>query len=253
MKKKIVVFFICIALIFICGVAIWLFGKKNIGIGEAIAGAIFAIFFEKLIKVIQDFFDTTNWKTTQRKLERGGFIKDDTVIRISFAYLYRININDKYFLVQNSRNTGKYQPVGGVYKLKGNEKITLKNLFHVMDDNKIQIDKSSRDDYRLRMENQYLRKFVKRFDSRDSERERIQDIGREFKEELVNTGILDWKQISYRYCGRHITELKYSEHFQVYELLLADIVELILAPDQEQYLQQLIDKENNKYRFVTAD
>ena len=65
-----------------------------------------------------------------------------------------------------------------------------------MDDNKIPIDESSRDDYRLRIENRYLRRFVKRFDSRKAEREQIENISREFKEELIDTGILNWDRIS---------------------------------------------------------
>ena len=56
-----------------------------------------------------------------------------------------------------------------------NEKIELKNRFLVKDDNKVSIDESSRDDYRLRMENQYLRNFVKRFNKK-AERERVDDL-----------------------------------------------------------------------------
>lgn len=128
--------------------------------------------------------DTTNWKTSQRKLKRGRFIEDSTIIRISFAYLYRIKIGNKYLLVKNERGTGKYQPVGGVYKLLGKEKMELRNRYQVKDDNKIPLDRSSRDDYRLRLENRYLRKFVKRFD-RKAEREQIYNLSREFREELI--------------------------------------------------------------------
>lgn len=78
----------------------------------------------------QDLLDTTSWKASQRELKRGGFITDNATIRISSAYLYRIKVADKYLLVKNERGTGKYQPVGGVYKLKENEKIELKNRYH---------------------------------------------------------------------------------------------------------------------------
>ena len=122
-----------------------------------------------------------------------------------------------------------------------------------MDDNKIPIDESSRDDYRLRLENRYLRQFVKRFDSKKAERERIENISREFKEELIDTGILNWDSVSYRFCGRHITELKYGEHFQIYELLLADVVELLLTPNQEQDLRNLMSVNMPQYQFATAE
>ena len=237
----------------VCFGVIILFEIKSWPAGSSIAGIILGLSLPALWHFIQDLRDTTNWKTSQRKLERGDFIGDETLIRISFAYLYRIKVGNKYLLVQNSRNTGKYQPVGGVYKLKAAEKTELKNRFHVMDDDKILIDKSSRNDYRLRMENRYLRKFVKRFDSRNAQRERIDNIGREFKEELIETGILNWTQIRYRFCGRHMTELKFGEHFQIYELLLADIVELIPTAEQETDLKSLLSCPSNQYRFATAE
>lgn len=107
-------------------------------------------------------------------------------------------------------------------------------------DNKIPIDESSRNDYRLRLENKYLRKFVHRFDS-DARRETVRNLSREFREELVETGIVDWKKITYRFCGRHMTELRFGEHFQMYELLLADVVELLPTADQEKDLIQLLE------------
>ena len=202
---------------------------------------------------LQDLTDTTNWKTSRRKLMRGGFINENTVIRISFAYLYRIVVDNKYLLVLNARNTGKFQPVGGVYKFKSPEKNVLKNDYHVINDDKISIDDSSRSDYRLQLKNRYLRSFLKRFDSKAAMRERIDDLSREFKEELIDTGILSWTKLKYRICGRHIAEINYSKHFQVYELLLADIVEVIPNPQQESELRALISTSNPNYTFVSAD
>ena len=54
-------------------------------------------------------------------------------------------------------------------------------------------------------------------------------------------------------CGRHITKLKYGEHFQIYELLLADVVELLPTPDQERDLANLMSVNTVKYRFATAE
>ena len=221
-------------------------------VGSSIAGIAVGFLLPELLKSFQDLSDTTNWKVSQRKLKRGGLIKDNTIIRISFAYLYRIKVGNKYLLVKNERGTGKYQPVGGVYKLFGNEKLELKNLYQVKDDDKISIDESSRDDYRLRLENKYLRKFVKRFD-KASEREPIYNLSREFREELVETGIVDWNQIMYRVCGRHMTELRFGDHFQCYELLLADVVELLPTYEQRLYLEQLVNHHSDMYRFATAE
>ena len=216
---KIIVFGLLSVIMFLI---IVLFEINSWPVGSSISGLVLGFSLPSLWKSIQDLTDTTEWKTSQRKLKRGDFIKDDTIIRISFAYLYRIKIGDKYLLVKNERGTGKDQPVGGVYKLFGNEKIELKNRYKVKDDNKISIDESSRNDYRLRIENRYLRKFVKRFDCK-ADRERIDNLSREFREELIDKNIVNWNHISYRYCGRHITELHWGKHFQCYELLLRSV------------------------------
>ena len=218
--------------------------------GNSIAGAFLGLVLPALIISFQDLSDNTAWKTSQRKLERGKLISDDDIIRISFAYLYRIKIGNKYLLVKNERGTGKYQPVGGVYKFSEKEKMELKSLFQVKDDNKITIDESSRNDYRLRMENKFIRKFIKRFD-READRENISDLSREFCEELIDTKILSWDEIRYRYCGRHMTELKFSQHFQIYEILLADIVELIPTQQQENDLRELEKHQSEKYLFAS--
>ena len=216
------------------------------------AGIALGLMIPEILLSIQDLADTNIWKSSQRKLERGGILKKDDIVRISFAYLYRIKVGDKYLLVQNGRNTGKYQPVGGVYQVHGQEKIELKNRFHVMDDDKIPLDESSRGDYRLQMRDGYLRKFIRRFDNK-ADRERLNDASREFKEELIETGILNWTDIKYRVCGRHMTELKFGEHFQIYELLLADIIELEPTKKQEQDLQDLMKRKDHRYEFATAD
>lgn len=243
----------CLSLLSLVAVeSIFLFEINDWPAGSSIAGIVLGFSLPGLWHSFQDISDTTNWKISQRKLKRGSYISDDTIIRISFAYLYRIKVGTKYLLVKNERGTGKYQPVGGVYKLRGSEKAKLKNLYHVMDDNKVPIDESSRDDYRLRIESRFLRKFVKRFDKK-AEREYIGDLRREFIEELVEKGIVNWNQITYRFCGRHMTDLRFGEHFQVYELLLADVVELLPTRVQEEDLKQLMTQNSDLYCFVTAE
>ena len=236
----------------VCLGTIVIFEIKDWPVGSSIAGIIIGFLIPVFFKSIQDLWDTEDWKISQRKLLRGGFIKKDSIVRISFAYLYRIKVGTKYLLVRNARGTGKYQPVGGVYKLLGNEKIELKNLYQVMDDDKILIDESSRDDYRLRLANQHLRKFIKRFDECAS-RERVYDLSREFREEMVDTGLVNWNQITYRVCGRHVTALEYGKHFQIYELLLADIVELIPTKDQEKDLVKLVENHSERYIFAAFE
>lgn len=216
---------------------------------STLSGLLFGHLEQKTKSSFQDLTDTTNWKKSQRKLERGGFIGKDTYIRISFAYLFRIKIDGKYLLVRNERNTKKFQPVGGVYKMNDSEKNYLSENFNVLDDDKISIDESSRNDYRLRIKNKYLRKFVKRFDSTPN-RENLENLSREFKEELVDKQIINWKKIKYKTCGRHVTEIIYSKHFQIYELLLADVVEIMLTPKQETDRRKMITNTSEYYCFA---
>lgn len=251
MSKKIGLFIVWIGLTIVAGFGIWYFDKNDCGILEAIMGALIAVFIEKNWRASEDILDTTNWKASLRQLWRGGMIKKETLIRISFAYLYRIKVGSKYLLIKNARGTGKFQPVGGVYKLRGNERTELNNLFHVIDDDKVPIDESSRDDYRLQMPSRYLKRFMKRFDSKKAARERIDDVSREFKEEIGHR--LGWDKIKYRYCGRHITDLKYGDHFRCYELLLADIVELLPTEAQRNDLEQIEHEFPTMFRFATAE
>ena len=77
-------------------------------------------------------------------------------------------------------------------------------------------------------------------------------MSREFREELIEKGIVNWDEITYRYCGRHITDLQFGEHFQIYEILLADIVELLPTESQRNDLKLLEEKYSDQYRFATA-
>ena len=252
MKRKISISILYVSFVLVLGVAVYLTENKGNLLAATIIAAVLGVVIEKTIWRIQDVFDNKDWKTSFRQLKRGKIINDDTLVRVSFAYLYRIKVDDKYLLVKNSRNTGKYQPVGGVYKMEDEEKLFLKNRFHVIDDDDIPVDYSSQNDYRLCMKSKYLKAFVRRFNSSKSKRERVDELGREFREELVDSRLIDWSQINYRYCGRHITDLKFGDHFQKYELLLADIVELMPTENQLIQLKAMMKNQSKEYCFATS-
>lgn len=245
-------FILCLFLTIASLISLILSNSLGCSIISTLSGLLFGHLEQKTKSSFQDLTDTTNWKKSQRKLERGGFIDKDTYIRISFAYLFRIKIDGKYLLVRNERNTKKFQPVGGVYKMNDSEKNYLSENFNVLDDDKISIDESSRNDYRLRIKNKYLRKCVKRFDN-NSNRETFENLSREFKEELVDKQIVNWKEIKYKACGRHVTGIIYSKHFQIYELLLADVVEIMLTPKQEADLRKMITNTSDYYCFANEN
>ncbi|EPC6341084.1 hypothetical protein ACP6MO_13165 [Enterococcus faecalis] len=217
-----------------------------------LSNTFFGISIPYLLSSLIDLSDNESWKNSQRKLKRAGLIHNETKIRISFAYLFRIKVDGKYFLVQNSR-TKKYQPVGGAYKLTPEEAQYLSEEIPVENDDRIPIDTTTRGDYRLYVKNKDLRKFIKRFDETPY-RENINNLSREFDEELFSTNILDketFGDLSYKYCGRHITDVEYGNFFDCYELLLADIVEVILNDEQEQLFRDLMEKSDKRYMFAT--
>lgn len=234
-----------------CSVSAWFtywLGDKGFNVLSIITGAVLGIAIEDLYHSIQDISDTKDWKKEQRKLKRGRFIDDNSLIRISFAYIFRVKVDGKFLLVMNSRHTGKYQPVGGVYKMEESERQFLTDSFGCMDDKMIPIDSSSKNDYRLRVKNKYLRRFVRRFNSKKSVREKVDNLSREFREELIETGILPedvFGSIKYSYVGRYYNGVKFTPHFSCYELLMGDVVTLIANETQQDCLRRLMNESSN--------
>ena len=89
---------------------------------------------EGVNEIDEDCFDKKKWQSSLRKLWRGNILNKDSLIRISFAYLFRIQVDGKYFLVKNGRGTQKYQPVGGAYKYNKVEKRILSSEFQIVYD-----------------------------------------------------------------------------------------------------------------------
>ena len=239
-----------ISCVFLCGIFYFEFIKNSIG--STLSGTFLGITIPYFLSSMIDLSDNKSWKNSQRKLKRAGVIHKDTKIRISFAYLFRIKVDGKYFLVQNVR-TKKYQPVGGAYKLEPKEAQYLSEKIPVEDDDRIPIDTTTRGDYRLYVKNKDLRRFIKRFD-KTPYRENINNLSREFIEELFTTNILDkdtFGDLTYKYCGRHITDVEYGDFFECYELLLADIIEVRLTDKQEELFRKLMEKTDNQYIFAT--
>ena len=50
-----------------------------------------------------------------------------------------------------------------------------------------------------------------------------------------------------------MSELKFGEHFQIYELLLADIVELLPTEQQLLDLQHLMEQKTDQYYFASKE
>lgn len=78
-------------------------------------------------------------------------------IRISAAYLFKINIDGKYLLVKG-RNINQLQPVGGVYKRLPDSSTLFQNL-EILDDKCIPICDTTRQDLRIRVKGKHLANF----------------------------------------------------------------------------------------------
>lgn len=251
MKKKVAKLIFFLIIIAILSVSLYVTEKKSIPVVGSFVGILLGILLPYIGKLMVDLSDVNLWQVELRKLIRAEILKKNDKVRISFAYLFRIKVDDKYLLVLNGRGTQKYQPVGGAYKCFQAEKEYLSNKFSIVDDDKIKLDESSRNDYRLHVPVKHLKKFVKRF-NKTKGRELIENLTREFKEELIDSSILHFKHIQYRYCGRHFTKIEYSRHFNCYELLMADIIELTPTEEQLHELRELMNIQSDKYRFVDA-
>ena len=217
-----------------------------------IASAILGVILIWPVHTIQDCMDNTTWKESLRKLLRGGEIKKEDRIRISFAYLFRIKVDNRYLLVMNERGLGKYQRVGGVYKCEPKEYEFLTKKFCIEDDRHLASHKKAKNDYRMFVEASKLRRFVKRF-QKGSNRENEKDLSREFREEILSTCGFDnqvFQSMSYKMVGRLFDKIAFSKPFQCYELIMADIAEVILTPEQEDYLRETLSNRNGVYLWA---
>lgn len=242
------------SVITIVSIAIIIYCESNsIPVWPGLATLTAGLSIQYLFPRIIDLVENKDWKASQRKLEKDGKLDQETKIRISFAYLFRIKIDGKYFLVRNTRSR-KYQPVGGAYKFTKTEATFLSDNIPVENDDCIPVDEMTKLDYRLLVKNKDLRVFLKRFD-KTPYRENIPNLSREFVEEIFTSGILDrsgFGDLSYKYCGRHMTDIAVTV-FKPFEILLADIVEVQLTDKQEVLFRKLMDEDSPKYRFATCD
>lgn len=158
-------------------------------------------------------------------------------VRLSVSYLFRIKVDEMYLLVRGKR-WPQYQPVGGVYKVSPGAKAFM-NEIGARDDDLVRVDTISRNDLRIRIPGKNLFRFVRWFESGHS---RESSPWREFYEELIKTGALplsDFPFILADFIRRDIRKIRFSEYADSWELLIADIYELIPTQEQLADLTQL--------------
>ena len=171
-------------------------------------------------------------------------------IRVSIAYLYRIELDGYYLLVKGKR-INQYQPVGGVRKFYPGAKSTLRSL-GVLTDDCLEIDDISRDDLRVRVPAKNLLHFLKWYETKH-DREICQQ--REFREELITPGHLKQSaftnfEVQYLYT---VPTFHYSPHFRCWELLYHEVFEPVFSPEQIGALHDLKTQPSEDYVWVNEE
>ncbi|RUT78938.1 hypothetical protein [Ancylomarina longa] len=199
----------------------------------------------------------TNWlswglenRSLLRTLVQALFIRR---LRLSCSYLYKIEVEDKYLLVQ-SRKHKKYQPVGGNFK-RGIYSNSFLNKLEVEPDDKFTNDGRSKDDLRLHIKGYRFGRFLRWYNQPNKEREVSYD--REFYEELIESRILPKILFPYpivNFRKQIVTQVKYSEHLNCKEVHIYDIIELVPTTEQLEYLKEMqAQSESNDFKWVDAN
>lgn len=175
----------------------------------------------------------------------------NTEIRVSIAYLFKMKINGKYLLVKGNR-IEQYQPVGGVFKMLPSFK-ELKRNYEITDDDRLPIDKTSKDDLRIRIKGKNLIKLLRWFYLRKN---REVGVHREFYEEMIKTDILGIDSLSKftpEYCETVNTNIRYSKHFGCEEILIYEIYELELTIKEEKQILEYVKENPEEAILVSQD
>lgn len=215
----------------------------KIGIGYLIATVI------ELLTYIWD-----EWNSISLIIQAWG-TKRNKPIRVSMAYLFRIQVQGKFLLIKNHRDQPGYQPVGGVYKYLREENQQLFADLGIVPCHFMPVDEQSKNDLRKRiLKRKNLIPFIKWFDSKKN---RETDPWREFQEELIADGIIKaevFPYIQYNLCYTIRTGIQPSEKFNTDELLHADVYELKWCNSQQSdAFEDMLNNSDERYVFATPE
>jgi hypothetical protein len=211
-----------------------------------VVGGVMVLMIELVDYLIKEWpFLTLYWDCNKPWTEKE--------IRLTIAYLYRIEMNGKYLLVKSNRIANTYQPVGGVYKYYKPEAKKELDCMGAITDNKIDNDDVSECDLRLNLLNRNkIGTFLKWFFKKEK---RETDPWREFYEELVAPGILpatEFGYIHYELVGQHFEPIHRDKFFNVDTFKYADIfIPKFVTPRQIEEVRKLTTINSTEYIWVT--
>jgi hypothetical protein len=176
-------------------------------------------------------------------------------IRFSCAYLFRIKVDGRYFLVRDEQRRNHFQPVGGVYKYLDKN---ILNIFNAEQCRKFRYTSDLDDDLRILVPRRNAQKFYKWY-NRQTDRETIKNLYREFKEEIIERIVMSpqeisaFKKIKYEYRGENIVASTYKNEIgeKTLQLHFADIVELLPTEKQLNAFRSLQKRDSLIYYFAT--
>ncbi len=207
--------------------------------------------YERGVSAASRFFvDPVNTDRSQQLTVRGAGsaidlktpakIDDETEIRFSISSLVRIEVDGQFLLTKGNR-IDQFQPVGGVLKAFSTAHAKLGNL-GVKADSKIPIDQDSRDDLRVFVPRRSIEAFVQWY---LEGRGRETSPWREFNEELLETGVLsseNFRAPAFDYIGRRVEGIRWTNYFQCFEVLIAEVFALVPTLKQIEELKALRDR-----------
>lgn len=178
-------------------------------------------------------------------------------VRVTCTYYFRIMFAN-YFLLIDEHGEGLYRPVGGVYKY--HREFDIHTAFEGTYDGILGAIDDTENDLRLKIGANKVKEFFKWFES-CSERETIDDLTREFKEELIDTRILPpdlfvGKKLTYSYVGS-LRESSVNSLLNIKQIQNYDIVSVQLSEAQEKAIKRLAKttpgQDKPRYIFATEE
>ncbi|MBK1439973.1 hypothetical protein JHJ32_08255 [Parapedobacter sp. ISTM3] len=189
------------------------------------------------------------------KLFKTLILKRNQSVRVTVAYLFRIEMNGKYLLIKrHKKDNPGYQPVGGAYKYLKEENRELFDRLGIEPCNHVPRDEDTENDLRIIIKRRKnLIAFLRWFESRKN---REMDPTREFREELIDANLLPegiFRHIKYVFIGKHVEGVLKSPIYPTDELRYADIYELRTENDAQKHaILDLINRNESIY-FATPD
>jgi hypothetical protein len=202
---------------------------------------IFKIALGFVLGALIEFFAYLYENRKYWNLIRTKIFSRSEPVRVTVAYLFRIEVNGKYALIKrHKKDRFGYQPVGGAFKYLKEETRELFDRLGIEPCNHVPRDENTEHDLRIRIKKRKnLIEFLTWFESRKN---RETDPRREFNEELIIPGFLPYeyfKDFKYVFICKHTEGVLKKTVFPIDEFRYAEIYEL--RPENDLQKKSIID------------